>query len=222
MVIPIAILVAGLGIAVAIYFVRAEPAFLSGGVDVSKTDPVNPNSDHIAGNPGAKIMLVEYSDIDCQYCKSFQRTLAQVAAEYGPRGDVAWVYRHFPLVDIHQHAASHAEASECVASIAGEPYFWRFIDAIHASSPDLTEFDPLGYEAIITSLGIDMSAFNACMAADTFTDKVSKDFEDALEIGANGTPFTVILVDGKEPLSISGAVSYASLKEIIDAALAQP
>src|SRR5690606_34807350 len=75
--------------------------------------------DHIRGNPNAPLMIVEYSDFDCPYCKSFHVTMQKIIEEYGPSGKVAWVYRHLPLTSLHPSAAYIAETSECVAELGG-------------------------------------------------------------------------------------------------------
>jgi protein-disulfide isomerase len=93
----------------------------------SETDNVNPvtESDHIKGNPTADIVIVEYSDFDCPFCGRFHATLEQIVAN---NDDVAWVYRHFPLAQLHPNAAAVAAAAECVAKLNGNDAFWTFAD----------------------------------------------------------------------------------------------
>ena len=111
-VVPGAIVVAGVILAIAIYVVR------SGNVSVPLTalpemiEPVSAE-DHIIGNPGAAVMIVEYSDIDSDDGKSFHAALLQLMTEYASGGEVAWTYRHLPLTTLHGYAQSHAEAAEC-------------------------------------------------------------------------------------------------------------
>ena len=70
------------------------------------TGPIRPidEDDHIRGNPNAPIVIVEYSDFDCPFCKNFHSTMNQVMSSYGAEGNVAWVYRHFPLEQLHPSA----------------------------------------------------------------------------------------------------------------------
>ncbi|MCA9363168.1 thioredoxin domain-containing protein [Candidatus Kaiserbacteria bacterium] len=89
-------------------------------------DPVT-ESDNIKGNPDAGIVIVEYSDFDCPFCTRFHATMNQVVKEYD--GEVAWVYRHFPLEQLHPNAKSVAIASECVAKLEGNDAFWKFADS---------------------------------------------------------------------------------------------
>lgn len=215
LVLPAAIIISGLILAVAIFVFRSDGGPSASAGDVSQTRPVSPE-DHMIGNPEAKVKIVEYSDIDCRYCKGFQKTMAQLMTEYGTDGDVAWVYRHFPLVDIHRYAASHAEAAECVASIAGESSLWRFIDILHAAAPDVNQFNPRDYPGAISQLGVPEAEFTTCMDEGRFADRVQADFENALAAGGEGTPYIVVFVEGQEPVALEGALPYDAMKQVID------
>lgn len=100
--------------------ITADPA-LSGLTAVS-------DSDHLRGNKDAKIKLVEYSDFECPFCQRFHPTMLQVMGEFD--GQVAWVYRHFPL-SFHASAQKAAEASECVAKEKGNDGFWEYTDSLY-------------------------------------------------------------------------------------------
>ena len=99
---------------------------------IGKTGPVRKvdEKDHIRGNPNAPIVIVEYSDLECPFCKSFHETMNKVMANYGNDGKVAWVYRQFPLEQLHPNAPTLAQASECVAELGGNDAFWKFSDKI--------------------------------------------------------------------------------------------
>lgn len=81
--------------------------------------------DHIIGNPDAPILVIEYSDLECPYCKRFGATMKEVVAE--SNGNVAWIYRHWV---VHQTALPKAGAAECVAKLKGEDAFWKYIDLV--------------------------------------------------------------------------------------------
>jgi protein-disulfide isomerase len=87
-------------------------------------------ADHIRGDINAPVKIVEFSDIDCPFCKRFHSTMQEVMKTYGDSGKVAWVYRHFPLTQLHPDAANKAEASECVAELGGNDKFWAFVDGL--------------------------------------------------------------------------------------------
>ncbi len=80
--------------------------------------------DHIRGSADAEVTIVEFSDFDCPFCQRFHPTLERAVEEYD--GRVAWVYRHFPIEQLHPNAPALAVASECVAKLEGNDAFWEF------------------------------------------------------------------------------------------------
>jgi protein-disulfide isomerase len=94
--------------------------------------PVSPD-DHIVGNINAKIIIVEYSDLECPFCKVFHNTMHQVVE--ANNGDVAWVYRHFPIPQLHPKAFRQAEATECAWEQGGNEAFWKYTDRIFEITP---------------------------------------------------------------------------------------
>lgn len=212
--IPTAIVIGGIIIAYAIY------------ASVPRTDPshgspslvrlVSPD-DHILGNPTAKVTIIEYSDFDCEFCKGFHDTLHQIVATEGAQGDVAWVFREFPLTEIHTNAFSHARAAECAASVGGNDAFWKFADVLFKNQP----VDPSQYGTLAAKAGFTGTAFADCVAtaSSTIDARINADRQNALDMGATGTPYSVILVAGKAPIVVDGAYSYEDLKLTLDQAL---
>lgn len=172
------------------------------------------NEDHIKGDLDAKVFLIEYSDYQCSYCKTFHTTAQQVYDEYD--GQVAWVYRHFPLDSIHPLARSAAVASECIATLGGNEAFWKFTDAVLAGGGDLSNLESLAVKA-----GVNSSAFKECLDKGEYEDDVEKDYQSGLAAGVNGTPGNIILNSNGEAWSIPGALPFAQLKTIIDQALGE-
>lgn len=213
-------MVAGAILAIAIYAVRSNPVISAPERNPSIVRPVSP-SDHLVGNPEASIIVVEYADLESEFTKHFHKAMAQLMTEYGPNGQVAWVFRHLPLVDIHQNAGRHAEAAECAAELGGEDAFWRFIDLMHARAPRENQFDPRGYAALAESLGIDAAAHEACVSSGRYALTVEADFKNALDAGADATPYLVLFVEGQDPVTISGSMPYDNLKRVIDQKLGQ-
>ena len=217
--VPIAILIGGIVVAGAVYFSIAKnlPANLATG-NPSLVRPVGA-SDHILGNPSAKVMIVEYSDFDCEFCKGFSETLHQIIANEGANGQVAWVFREFPLTELHPNALSHARAAECAAQVAGNDAFWRFADALFANQPVV----PAQYGTIAADAGISGDAFATCYAtaSTTLDTHIMDDRQNALLVGATGTPYSLILVAGQPPVVMNGAYSYDAVKQLVDTALGQ-
>jgi protein-disulfide isomerase len=219
-VVPIAIAAAGIVLALSLYIVRVHRLALVPKGSAAQMQPIT-SADHIIGKPDAPVIIVEYADIDDQYSKDFQQVMEQLMIDYGPGGKVAWVYRHFPLINSDENSETHAEAAECAASVGTPHDFWAFIDAIQSAAPGAAQFDPNDYDTITTALNIPFDTFNTCLTNHQFADKVAKDGNDALAVGASGSPYSIILVKGGKPIPVDGALSYASLKKIVDQAIAQ-
>ncbi len=84
---------------------------------------MRPGSGDVATAPAT---IVEYSDIDCPYCKKLHPTLQQLVDE----GKIAWVYRHSPIPQLHPFAYLKATAAQCVYEIAGQKAFWEYLNVI--------------------------------------------------------------------------------------------
>ena len=84
--------------------------------------------DHIRGDADAPVKIIEFSDLQCPYCKSFHPIMQQVMDQY--QGQVVWAYRHLPLESIHSSARPLAEGSECAARLGGNDAFWQYVDYI--------------------------------------------------------------------------------------------
>lgn len=216
--IPFAIVVGGVILAIAVY--ASIPKVPKSGSTTGNPALVRPvdSNDHILGNPTAKVMIVEYSDFDCEYCKEFDDTLHQVIASEGADGQVAWVYREFPLIEIHPNAMKHAQAAECAAQVAGNDAFWKFKTALFENQP----IDPSQYGVYAKSVGISSDAFGTCFAdaEKTVLERINADRQNALDVGAQGTPYSLILVAGKAPIVMNGGYSYLAVKTIVEQALA--
>lgn len=214
--IPLAILAGGIIVAVAVYASQPKAPSKSIG-DTASVRPVSA-SDHILGNPAAPVVIIEYSDFDCDFCKGFHDTLRQIVANEGASGKVAWVFRHFPLSEIHPNARAHARAAECAASTSGDEAFWKFSNALFAAQPA----DPSRYGELASSIGISGDGFASCYSsASTALDaRITADRQNALEIGATGTPYSIILVNGKPFEVMNGAYSYDAVKQLVGQASA--
>lgn len=97
-----------------------------------KLENVKPvtEADHIRGNINSPVKIVQFTDIDCPFCKRFHGTMQEIMKTYGKDNKVVWVMRHLPLTQLHPDAANKAEASECVAELGGNEKFWSFVDAL--------------------------------------------------------------------------------------------
>ena len=177
-------------------------------------DPVT-ESDHVRGNRAARVALIEYSDLECPFCKVFHPTAKQMLTAYGDQ--VMWVFRHFPLEQLHAKAASEAAAAECAAELGGEDKFWAYIDRVYEVTQGNDSLDPAQLPIIAEYIGLNVDQFKACQASGETVDRVTKDYQSGLKAGISGTPGNILLdTQTGATVEIPGAVPYAQLKSMID------
>lgn len=179
--------------------------------------------DHVLGNPNADVVLIEYSDTECPFCKRFNTVMLQVMQNYGKSGSVAWVYRHWPLDELHPKARKEAEALECANELGGNNAFWKYTDSIFEITPGNNGLDASQLPVIAASIGLDTGKFNACLSSGKYATRVQADFESGITAGVRGTPFTIAYNQktGKQ-LPINGALSYDQVKAIIGVVASAP
>lgn len=220
--VPIAIVVGFAMIALAIFFTGdKETANPSVNSNIPAED-VLANSvrtvdetDYIKGNPNAPILMIEYSDYDCPFCKQYHDTLTQIMNEYGISGRVAWVYRQFPLEQLHPSSPKVSEAALCVGSLGGSAAFWKFTDSIFASRELEEPTNMIALPDFAVEAGVDKAAYQSCVSSGQMKEKVEASVEEAFALGAQGTPYTVLVV-GNEQAVINGAQSYDVVKSVIE------
>ncbi len=190
-----AIIIAGLVIAGAILLKGTSAPAPSGTANNNIPPPVDllarpvTADDHITGNINAKIVILEYSDLDCPFCKNFHSTMKQVLAG---NDDVAWVYRHFPIPSLHPDAPKKAEATECAFEQGGNDAFWAYADKLFETKYTLAELS-----TVAGSLGLNVAAFDTCLSSGRYAAKVQADVNDGLKMDVNGTPASFVLMKGK-------------------------
>lgn len=145
---------------------------------------VDADRDHIRGNADADVAVIEYSDLECPFCKRVHPTLQEVIDQ---DTNVQWVYRHFPLGP-HKNAQKASEAVECAAKLGGDGKLWEMIEIIFEKGSDNTKLVELAKE-----IGLRDSAFATCLASGEFAARVKEDMAPAKEAGVNGTPMTFVM-----------------------------
>ena len=233
--VPVAILVAGLLIAGAVFYSGGSGGQQAGNV-VDPTNPTTPTprpsrgnvdnirpiteKDHIRGDRNAPIKIVEFSDFECPFCKRFHSTMQRVMDEYGKDGKVAWVYRHFPLDSIHPFKArNEAKASECANELGGNEAFWKYADKIFEITPSNNQLDQSLLPQIAEDIGLDRAKFEECMKSTKYDQHIEEDLQDAIASGGTGTPYSVLIAEDGKKYPISGAQPYSAVKAVIDIAL---
>lgn len=224
--IPIAIVFAGVIIAGGLYFgmngVGAGKESQPQGAerptgDLEAMMPVT-SDDHIRGNANAPVKIVEYSDFECPFCKRFHETMQQMTAEYGDK--VAWVYRHYPLDQLHSKARKEAVASECANELGGNDAFWKFTDRFFELTPsnDQTDIDTV-LPQIAREIGLDEARFASCLGSKKYDAHVEGDVQNATATGGNGTPWSIVVAPSGKKYPLSGAQPYEAVKQLIEIAL---
>ena len=141
--------------------------------------PVTPE-DHIQGDPDAELTLVEYGDYECPHCGRAYGIVKQVQKHFGRR--LRFVFRNFPLSQIHPNAQTAAETAE-FAGAHGR--FWEMHDLIFENQDRLGQ--PLLF-ALTEQLGLDPQDLRDALTAGEFEPRVRRDFLSGVRSGVNGTP----------------------------------
>lgn len=226
--IPVAIVIAGILIAGAVYWsarentvaVAPQPQGESESAPgLESMDPIT-SADHIRGNPDAPVKIVEYSDMECPFCKRFHSTLERAMEEYGKDGAIAWVYRHFPLDALHSKARTEAIASECADALGGGDAFWKYIDRFFELTPSNNQTDiATVLPKIAREIGLDEAQFSACLTSKKYDQRVQDDVDNAIATGGNGTPWSIVIAANGKKYALSGAQPYEAVKQLIELAL---
>jgi protein-disulfide isomerase len=140
--------------------------------------------DHAQGPADAPATLVEYGDYECPHCGRAHPIVKELQRRLGP--SLRFVFRNFPLTEVHPHAMHAAEAAESVAAHAGEAPFWRMHDILFER-----QWDSLEDEALVryaTEAGANPLQVAGDLASDTLEDRVLADFLSGVRSGVNGTP----------------------------------
>ncbi len=186
--------------------------------NLDKLKPIN-KEDHIRGNINAPVKIVEYSDTECPFCKRFHDTMKQVMDNEGKQGKVAWVYRHFPLDQLHSKARKEAEATECAGELGGNDKFWAYLDRLMEITPANNGLDPAELPKIAQYVGLDTGKFNECLTSGRYAKKIEEHVQNAQATGGNGTPWSIVVAKNGEKYPLSGAQPYESIKALIEQAL---
>lgn len=234
--IPGAIIIAAAIIAVAlIYISHPQKAATVAPTSPSSSTEINlpavTAADHILGNPNASLKIVEYSDPSCPFCKMFNPTMVKIMDEYGPSGNVAWVYREFPLDQpdesgnvLHPNAGQEAQAMECAAEVGGNDKFWAYEEEWYSVIPDdgadrSSSDDLAQIKRVASDVGLDATAFGNCLSSGKTKAAIQKQYLDAINAGASGTPYSIIVTPSGSKIPLVGAQPYSAVKAAIDTLL---
>jgi protein-disulfide isomerase len=136
--------------------------------------------DHIRGPANAPVTLVEYGDYECPYCGMANSIVDEIRRELG--NDLRFVFRNFPLTEVHPHAEHAAEIAEAATA---HHKFWEMHDMLYAHQDALGDQHLAEY---VTLLGIPTTEVKRALAQHAYMDRVHEDFMSGVRSGVNGTP----------------------------------
>ena len=166
------------------------------------------DDDPAYGPEDAPITIIEFSDYECPYCRSWQAEVLPRLLETYP-DQIRLVYRDFPLSSIHPNAAPAAVAANCAHE---QGAYWEFHDRLFSMELGLSD---RAYQQYASDLGLDTESFAECLKSDRHVDEVQADFQYAAELGVRSTP--TFFING---IALVGAQPFELFQELIDKELA--
>ena len=175
-------------------------------LDKLKTDGA-PN----LGTTGASVVIVEFSDFECPYCKNEAGVLRQNLLSAYPT-QVHFYFKQFPLQSLHPWARAAAMASRCVYKQNADA-FWAYHDWVFDKQSDLTAANLKGQilEWAKSQKGIDPAQLGSCMDSKATEAEVDKDIADGHAVKVDSTP--TLFINGRR---VNSAVDWPTLSSIID------
>jgi protein-disulfide isomerase len=181
---------------------------------VAKDRIIRPTS-HSAGNPNAKVNIVEFGDFQCPACAQAYPIVGQVLAQYKDNPEINFIFRNFPLPQ-HQYALITAEAAEAAGA---QGKYFEMYDLLYTNQDTwVNSADPLTiFVSYATQLKLDTARFKSEVQANKYSAIINQDQADATALGINSTP--TFYINGFKAVGIQSATDF---KARIDSALAQP
>jgi protein-disulfide isomerase len=161
------------------------------------------SSDPVRGNASAPVTIVEFSDYQCPFCGRVTPTLEKIREAYG--GRVKFVWKDFPLTQIHPQAFKAAEAAHCAGD---QGKYWEFHDRLFANQQALQP-DALKKHAV--DLGLNAPTFDSCLDSSKYSNRIREGMDQGERLGVSSTPS--VFINGR---LVSGAVPYENFVDIID------
>jgi protein-disulfide isomerase len=159
------------------------------------TVPAVTADDHTRGPAGAPVTVFEYGDYECPFCRGAARDVRRMLEQYP--GLILFVFRNFPIAELHPHAEQAAEAAEA-AAVQGR--FWPMYELLLRPSADLDLGALLGYAE---EVGLDLDRFRAEVTGRAHAARIERDVREGIRNGVNATPKFYVngaRIDGKLPL----------------------
>jgi protein-disulfide isomerase len=181
--------------------------------------PVVTEKDHILGSITAPVKVVVYTDFECPYCKVFHNSILDLSKDYIAQNKVAFIYRSFPLDQLHSQARGEAQASECAAKLGGNDKYWQYVNKIMESTHSNNSLDMSLLPKFATDLGLNEKDFTACLADKTVADKINEVQAAGQDAGAQGTPYPIVFYKDVVKGPLQGALPADQLRKMVDSLL---
>jgi len=200
--------------------VKPEPEVIVREVEPDYKDKVI-NIDHrpFKGSKNSKVILVEVSDYQCNFCGQFAReVLPQINSEYIKTGKIGYVFFDYPIEAIHQNALKAALAANCAGD---QGKYWEMHDRLFE---DQNALDPGNLLRFAETVGLEMAEFKKCFDGEQYTAEIHKEIEEARKMGIRTVPtFLLGHIDSEANVkvvkSLRGAKRYSDYKEMIESVL---
>lgn len=198
--------------------------------DNQPTGPVkvSMDDDAVLGSASAPVTMIEFSDYECPFCKRhFMEVFPEIKKNYIDTGKVKLVFRDLIAVSGHNPlATSEAMAAQCAKEQGGDTAYFKYHDALFIKTTSNGNGLLLSDLPVLAgNIGLNVAAFNQCVASNKYKDEIAKDQADGNKAGVTGTPSFFVgkstangVIDGT---IIVGAQPYANFKAALDAALAK-
>jgi protein-disulfide isomerase len=144
------------------------------------TVPVNIGTDHVRGSIDAPITIVEYGDYECPYTGMAYPVVKEIMKRFDEK--IYFVFRNFPLREIHPHAQRAAEAAEAAAA---QDKFWQMHDYLFEHQKALDDHHLLEYAQ---KVGLDIEKFKQEMSGHVYASLINKSLKNGIDSGVEGTP----------------------------------
>lgn len=184
-----------------------NPRALEGIPETSVT--VQSADDPRLGSLEAKVVVVEFGDFQCPFCREAFPVIRSIMNRYNDR--VLFLYRDYPITDTHPAAQQAAEAGQC-AWEQGSNQFWALHDRMFQNQSDLSL---AALQQLASASGLDMDRFAECLSSGKYTIEVQADYDDGLTAGVRGTPTFFI-----NQRRFEGPLTLEQFQQILDAELA--
>jgi protein-disulfide isomerase len=161
--------------------------------------------DHVRGTDSSRVTVLVYGDYECPHTRAFELAIARLRRD--DPDSFRYVFRYFPLREIHPHAQVAAEAAECAFALGGADAFWAMHDSLFS---DQQHLDASSLQQRSVAIGLDADAFNAALRTRRFAERIERDVQTAALNGVRGTP--AVFMNGRR---YTGPRDVATLRHVI-------